>query len=122
MLTLLTHLGISLLLVLGVLFAPFTVALAQQAEDTNALRAEIGVDEDVAAADLQQDSDSFVAKAERSLGDELKRDVDQFKALRGEGAPQNSPIAAPALDDSNASIERDIESLESQAHALGSTK
>lgn len=114
--TLLSCLGVSLLL------ASPLAALAQSAEDPNKLRVEIGDDEGAAAASLQQDTEGFVGKAERSLGDELQRDVAQFQELRADASAESTPSTVPTVDDSNASIERDIESLESQAQALGPTK
>lgn len=103
--------------IIGVFFLP-CIASAQSANDPELLRAEIASGEDNAIAALEQNSDEFAGNAENAVKDEVEKDVTQFRDL---DVPSTTP-AVPTIDDSNASIEKDIESLESQAKALEPAK
>lgn len=110
----------------GVAFSgPFTAhqACAQGADDPARLRAQIERSEDDAASALLQDGDDLWRNTKNALKNELKKDVNQLEAKRATStAVAVVATAVPTLDDSNASIEEDIESLESQEKALGAAK
>lgn len=106
-------------------FGPFSAhpACAQAADDPARLRAEIERSEDDAASALLQDGDDLWSNTKNALKNELKKDANELEAKRA--APTAVTVVAtavPTLDDSNASIEEDIESLESQEKALGAEK
>lgn len=106
-------------------FGPFSAhsACAQGADDPARLRAEIEHSEDDAASALLQDGDDLWSNTKNAFKNELKKDVTELEAKRA--APTAVVVVAtavPTLDDSNASIEEDIDSLESQEEALGTAK
>ncbi len=104
------------------LFSPL-LARAQGADDPARLRAEIEHSEDGAAASVLHDVDDLVKNTESAMKNELKKDEHELGAQRAKStAVAVVATAVPDLDDSNISIERDIESLEAQSHALDSIK
>jgi hypothetical protein len=107
--------------ILGALFAPWAAG-AQDANDPSKLRADITRSESEAAFSLEQDADDLAENTENAMEQELQRDSAQARALDAgtPAIPKITPI--PTLDDSDISIEKDIESLESQERALGSIK
>ena len=108
--TLFSYVGI-----IGLFFSP-CVARAQSADDPALLQAEIASGENNALGAVAQNADELAGKTENAVKDEVQRDVTQYRDLN------ESSRAVPTVDDSNASIEKDIESLESQAKALQPTK
>jgi hypothetical protein len=107
--------------ILGTLLAP-CVAGAQDANDPSALRADITRSESEAVFSLEQDADGLAEDTENAMDQELQRDSAQAHALDvgTPAVPKITPI--PTLDDSDISIQKDIDSLESQERALGSIK
>ena len=112
-------------IIIVAVFGPFSTLLAkaQGADEPTQLRAEIEQSEDDAASAVLQDVDDLAENTESAMKNELKKDERELTARRAEPtAVVAIASAVPTLDDSNASIESDIDSLEAQTQALDSIK
>lgn len=107
--------------VFGVLCAP-CVARGQDANDPSRLGADIARSENQAGLLLERDAEDLAANTENAIDEEMRRDSARVRALDGSASSIAKIPAVPTLDDSDSSIERDIDSLESQERSLESIK
>ncbi len=107
--------------IIAALFSP-CIARGQDANDPSKLRADIARSESEAALTLEQDVEDLAKSAEDAAQQEVERDSAEAQALRAEGGSVRTATAVSTLDDSNASIEKDISSLESQERSLDAIK
>jgi hypothetical protein len=109
--------------ILGVLFFGLILASSaygQEADDTTLLADDLEVSENSAFADAGQDLGEFKNTAEKSLKNEIFKDVaiaDVASSTPTTVATAHAPMT-PTSDDSLREIEREVDSLEAQSQRL----
>ena len=112
--------------IIGSVFSP-CVACGQDANDPGKLRVDIARRESEAVASLERGAENLAESAENAVKQEIKKDARELQLLRSNGAAVGTSTAVPTLsgatlDDSDASIARDISSLEAQERSLDTVK